>query len=82
MRSVFPKSGEQQNWLFLQFHVISQNRGALWQMEMSLFRPNWYAVVFMTNPKKLCITFMRTFHDYWADPIVHLLLLKSSMSKL
>ena len=36
----------------------------------------------LSQIKKLCITRMASFHymfDYWADPVVHLRLLKNSM---
>ena len=51
-----------------------------------LYRPKWRAIVFLTNRKK----YMKHMHgnipwcmfDCWADPVVHMLLLKSSMLQL
>ena len=36
----------------------------------------------MLNPKKLCNTYIPKLFDCWADPVAHLLLLKSSMLQL
>ena len=48
-----------------------------------LYRPKQKAVVFMLNHKKLYNSCKAKFHscDCWADPDVHLILLKSSMQQ-
>ena len=55
------------------------------RMRRRLYRPKCLSFVFMTKPCTLWSKYIFTFHtslDRWADTVVHLLLIKSSMSIL
>ena len=60
-----------------------------WAMELfsrrrwRLYQPKWKAVEFVTKPKQLgMLGSIQYLFDFWADPFVHLLLLKSSTAEL